>query len=287
MRADIEGAALVLGSATPSLEAEAMVRDGRARRLRITVRATGAALPTVRVIDMRNEKPVGKGGLFSTALYHRARKTLEEGRQVLLFLNRRGFSTQVLCKRCGWRARCTACDVNLTYYQGTSSLICHYCDARSEPPSKCPDCAAPDVRYNGAGTEKVAEAAMMLFPGKRVRRMDGETLRARGAAESIYADLKSGAIDILVGTQVIAKGLDIPRGGLDGRGVGLPRGRRHLRLRAAGEREDEERPKGESCGCGHRGSMPGAEVRGEVVRCRGRDLLAPCRHRGPARIFLS
>ncbi|MEY2742914.1 MAG: hypothetical protein RIS21_1285 [Planctomycetota bacterium] len=210
MRADIEGAALVLGSATPSLEAEAMVRDGRARRLRLTVRATGAALPTVRVIDMRNEKPVGKGGLFSTALYHRTRKTLEEGRQVLLFLNRRGFSTQVLCKRCGWRARCTACDVNLTYYQGTSSLICHYCDARSEPPSKCPDCAAPDVRYNGAGTEKVAEAAMMLFPGKRVRRMDGETLRARGAAESIYADLKAGVIDILVGTQVIAKGLDIP-----------------------------------------------------------------------------
>ncbi len=210
MRAEIEGATLVLGSATPSLEAEGMVVRGDAARLRLTTRATGAKLPQVRIVDMRNEKPMGKGGLFSTALFHRTRETLARGHQVLLFLNRRGFSTQVLCKRCGWRARCHACDVNLTYYQGTSLLICHYCDFRQEAPRSCKECLNPDIKFHGAGTEKVVESAASLFPGKRIRRMDGETLRARGAAESIYADLKSGAIDILVGTQVIAKGLDIP-----------------------------------------------------------------------------
>jgi primosomal protein N' (replication factor Y) (superfamily II helicase) len=210
-RAKTEGAVVVFGSATPSLEAEAMVERGEAKRVRLTSRAGGAAMPEVRVVDMRREKPTGPGGLLSTPLYHALRETLARKEQALLFLNRLGFSTQTLCKRCGWRARCDLCDVDLTFHRGGAKLLCHYCGADRPPPEKCPDCGAGDVKYRGAGAEKVAEAVAALFPRARVARMDGETLAARGAAERIYAALKNGEIDVLVGTQVVAKGLDVPR----------------------------------------------------------------------------
>jgi primosomal protein N' (replication factor Y) len=209
-RAAAERAVLVLGSATPSLEAERLIELGVARRLRMSSRIGVAKLPEVRLVDMRHEKPAGPGGLFSQTLMFQMREALRAGGQVLLFLNRLGFSTQVLCKRCGWRGRCDACDVNLTYHRGATRLLCHYCGRESAPPVKCPDCGSPEVKYRGAGTEKVAEAALALFPEKRVARMDGETLEARGAAERIYAALKAREIDILVGTQVVAKGLDLP-----------------------------------------------------------------------------
>ena len=209
-RAAAERAVLILGSATPSLEAERMVDLGLAKRLRMNSRIGKARLPEVKLIDMRHEKPSGPGGLFSQTLTFQMRDALRRGEQVLLFLNRLGFSTQVLCKRCGWRGRCTACDVNLTYHRNSTRLLCHYCGAEQPPPQKCPDCGAPEVKYRGAGTEKVAEAAKTLFPDKRIERMDGETLTARGSAERIYAALKAREIDILVGTQVVAKGLDLP-----------------------------------------------------------------------------
>ncbi|HYC77540.1 MAG TPA: primosomal protein N' [Planctomycetota bacterium] len=209
-RGAAEGAVVVLGSATPSLEAERLADQERLVRLRLTRRTGGAALPDVRLVDLRREKPVGPGGLFSTALFHQTREALARGEQALLFLNRLGFSTQLLCKRCGWRGRCVQCEVNLTYHRETSRLLCHYCGAEATPPARCPDCGHDDVKYRGAGAEKVAEAATALFPGKRVARMDGETLQARGAAERIYDALRNREIDVLVGTQSVAKGLDLP-----------------------------------------------------------------------------
>jgi primosomal protein N' (replication factor Y) len=164
----------------------------------------------VRIVDMRHEKPVGPGGLFSPELAELVRAAIGRGEQALLLLNRRGYSTHVFCRRCGFESRCPDCAVHMTYYRGATRLLCHYCGMRADPPQKCPDCGSPEVRYSGAGTEKVLAAATALFPGARIGRMDGETLKPRGAAERIYRALKDHEIDLLVGTQVIAKGIDIP-----------------------------------------------------------------------------
>jgi primosomal protein N' (replication factor Y) len=209
-RAALDRALVILGSATPSLEAEWLAISGHAERLDLPRRIGGVPMPEVRVADMRHEKPVGAGGLFSAALVERTRAALDRREQVLLLLNRRGYSTHVFCRRCGYESRCPDCAVHMTYYRGATRLLCHYCGRRDDPPSKCPDCGAPDVRYSGAGTEKVFAAAASLFPGARLARMDGETLKPRGAAERLYRELRDHEIDVLVGTQVIAKGIDIP-----------------------------------------------------------------------------
>lgn len=209
-RAALERAVVILGSATLSLEAEWLGISGGAGRLDLPRRVGGLPMPEVSIVDMRHEKPIGPGGLFSTDLLQLARRALARNEQVLLLLNRRGFSTHLLCRRCGFEARCPDCEVHLTYYRGATMLLCHYCGRRDTPPPSCPECHAPDIRYSGAGTEKVFAAAKALFPGARVTRMDSETLKPRGAAERIYRELRAHEIDVLVGTQVIAKGIDIP-----------------------------------------------------------------------------
>jgi primosomal protein N' (replication factor Y) len=209
-RAAIERATVILGSATPSLEAEWLGIVGEAERLDLPRRVGGLPMPEVKIIDMRHEKPIGPGGLFSPWLHELTRSALARREQVLLLLNRRGFSTHLFCRRCGFEARCPDCAVHLTYYRGATMLLCHYCGRREPPPPKCPECGAPDIRYVGAGTEKVFAAASALFPGARIARMDSETLKPRGAAERIYRALRNHEIDLLVGTQVIAKGIDIP-----------------------------------------------------------------------------
>jgi primosomal protein N' (replication factor Y) (superfamily II helicase) len=209
-RAAIEHAVVVLGSATPSLEAEWLGISGAAERLELPRRIGNLPMPHVKIIDMRHEKPVGPGGLFSASLCELVRAALGRGEQALLLLNRRGFSTHVFCRRCGFEARCPDCAVHLTYYRGATMLLCHYCGRREQPPGRCPECTSPEVRYVGAGTEKVMAAASALFAGARIGRMDGETLKPRGAAEKIYRALRNHEIDLLVGTQVIAKGIDIP-----------------------------------------------------------------------------
>jgi len=215
-RAELEGALLLLGTATPSMEAELSCRKSREStspgmmRLSLPARVASRPLPTCVVLDMRNEKAVGAGRMFSRPLLTATTQALNAGNQVLFFLNRRGFSTHVLCRQCGWKAGCPRCDISLTHYRGSERLLCHHCNYERPPPDKCPDCGSHGVLFEGAGTERVAETAQRLFPHARVERMDGETLRRRGAANRIFQDLKSGAIDILVGTQVVAKGLDIP-----------------------------------------------------------------------------
>jgi primosomal protein N' (replication factor Y) len=209
-RAELEGALLVLGTATPSLESEGLVEAGLMERIPLLHRVANRPMPPISIIDMRHEKPIGPQGIFSRPLLMALDHTLSRGGQAMLFLNRRGYATSVLCRRCGWRATCEHCAITLTHYRDAAHLLCHYCGTERTPPTECPDCLAPDIRFAGFGTERVARAVADLYPERRVARMDGETLRKRGAAESIFNDLKSGAIDILVGTQVLAKGLDIP-----------------------------------------------------------------------------
>jgi len=209
-RAELEGALLVLGTATPSMEATAACLEGRAIELSLPERVRSRPMPECAVIDMRHEKTAGRAFMFSKSLLMAMEETLARREQVLLFLNRRGFSTTVLCRRCGWRGTCPHCDINLTHYRKSHRLLCHYCGHEEDPPETCPECFQPGVLFEGIGTERVAEVAAQLFPGASIQRMDGETLRRRGAAHRIFQDLKSGAIDVLVGTQVIAKGLDIP-----------------------------------------------------------------------------
>ena len=209
-RGRIEGALVVLGTATPSLETEGMVRRDEILRVSLPTRVGGRPMPKVSVIDMRHEKPVGPGGIFSRVLVNSIDETLGSGGQVMLFLNRRGFSTMILCRVCGWRASCSQCAIQLTHYRGGDRLLCHYCGEERHAPRECPDCKSPSIRYGGFGTERVQASISALFPEKRVDRMDGETLARRGAPERLYRDLFDGKIDILVGTQALAKGLDIP-----------------------------------------------------------------------------
>ena len=209
-RGELEGAIVLLGSATPSMESEGLVQSGTIQRISMEKRVGNRPLPPIAVLDMRSEKPIGQGGMFSRPLVMAMEKTLQQGGQIMLFLNRRGYTTMVMCRQCGWQATCEQCAIQLTHYRTADELLCHYCGNTKPPVTECPDCLSPHVRYSGFGTERVAKAAKGLFPGHRVDRMDSETLRLRGSTERIYNELRDGEIDILVGTQVLAKGLDIP-----------------------------------------------------------------------------
>ncbi|MBE3590053.1 MAG: primosomal protein N' [Firmicutes bacterium] len=203
------GVPVVLGSATPSLESYVAALNGRGRLLPLPRRVEGRPLPHVEVIDMRREREAGNRSLFSEPLAEAIRGALARGEQVLLFLNRRGFAPVVLCRDCGRTVECPSCSVTLTYHRQTGLLHCHYCDHRAQPPAVCPHCASPNVKYYGIGTQRVEELAREHFPGARVLRMDVDTTGTRGAHERIYRAFQAGEADILVGTQMVAKGWDV------------------------------------------------------------------------------
>lgn len=211
MRARNENAVVCLGSATPSLETLHQASIGRIERLLLSKRVGPHALPAVTLVDMRSEKGVGPGGLFSPLLTNFVHRHLERDEAVLLFLNRRGYSTAAMCKRCGKKVECSNCSIPLVFYKGQRKLLCHYCGQTAEPPNFCPECRAAGMHYTGYGTETVEHAAKTLFPTARIARMDGETMRGKSAYDDIYQRLKAGEIDILIGTQMVAKGLDLPR----------------------------------------------------------------------------
>lgn len=208
-RAALEGAVVVLGSATPALESLARCLSGRYRQLRLTGRVDGRSLPSVRIVDLREEFRSGTVSLFSRLLANRIREKLQQKEQVLLFLNRRGFAAFVLCQACGHVIRCPNCDIALTYHQ-PETLLCHYCYYRMRYLSSCPRCGNPKVGRYGAGTQRVEEEAGALFPQARILRMDAETTSRRGSHASILEAFRAGEADILIGTQMVAKGLDIP-----------------------------------------------------------------------------
>ena len=207
-RARAAGAVAVLGSATPSLEIYAAARESRLTLLELPSRATPRPLPTVEVIDLRQH--VSKDGdLLSAPLVRALEQTLTLGEQSILFLNRRGFSTVVLCRACGHRFGCKHCAVTLTWHRSDDRLVCHYCGYRETPPARCPHCASASVEKFGLGTERVAAIVSEKFPSARVARLDRDTSRGDNLVKVLDA-VRAREIDVLVGTQLIAKGHDFP-----------------------------------------------------------------------------
>lgn len=201
---------VILGSATPALESSARAQKGRYTLLKLTERAKNQALPTVEIVDMRDELHKGNRSMFSTALAEGIRERLERKEQMVLFLNRRGFSSFVLCRDCGTVVQCKNCDISLTYHKTSHSLRCHYCGYEEAMPTACPSCQSEHIRFFGTGTQKIEEELHKVFPEARVLRMDIDTTRQKGAHERILASFGRGEADILLGTQMIAKGLDFP-----------------------------------------------------------------------------
>ena len=203
------GIPLVLGSATPSLETFARCLDGSWRMCRLPDRVGGSQLPAVITVDLRDAQSRARGAL-SPRLVAGIKWALASGGQVMLLLNRRGFATHVQCRACGHSARCNQCDLALTLHQPGNRGICHGCGLITRLPADCPECRAPQLSQRGTGTQKLEEQVRALFPGVRVARMDTDTMRTRGSHERTLDAFRARELDILVGTQMIAKGLDFP-----------------------------------------------------------------------------
>ena len=203
------GIPLVLGSATPSLETFARCLDGSWRMCRLPDRVGGSQLPAVITVDLRDAQSRTRGAL-SPRLVAGIKWALASGGQVMLLLNRRGFATHVQCRACGHSARCSQCDLALTLHQPGNRGICHGCGLITRLPADCPECRAPQLSQRGTGTQKLEEQVRALFPGVRVARMDTDTMRTRGSHERTLDAFRARELEILVGTQMIAKGLDFP-----------------------------------------------------------------------------
>ncbi|GAW30112.1 primosomal protein N' [Carboxydocella sp. ULO1] len=210
-RARRTGATLVLGSATPAVETFYRAQQGEFTLLTLAERIDDRPLPPVTVVDMRQELAEGNRSIFSRELQEALRHTLQRGEQAILFLNRRGYSTFVSCRSCGYVLRCPACDVTLTYHSSDQTVRCHYCEHREPSPALCPRCNSRYIRYFGAGTQRVAEEFAREFPGVSWQRMDVDTTSRRGAHETIIQNMLEEKIQVLIGTQMIAKGLDFPK----------------------------------------------------------------------------
>ncbi len=214
MRGKLENAVVVLGSATPSMESYRNATAGRYRLLQLQQRAMDICMPVVRIVDMRMETRGGKptGSIISRPLRDAIALRIERKEQTILFLNRRGYSTSLICEKCGQVEECPHCSVALTYHRSASQLLCHICGHEASVPAVCrnPACANPAIRYSGLGTERVEEVLGKMFPKAVVRRMDSDTLKRKNDFKEILSDFRTGKIDILLGTQMIAKGLDFP-----------------------------------------------------------------------------
>ena len=213
MRGQMEKAVVVLGSATPSMESYANCKKGKFTLLNLPERVDDQKMPYVRVVDMRQAGYKEKGPpLFSPQLKEAITQRLERGEQTILFLNRRGYSTSLQCPKCGYVANCPNCSVSLTYHRVDQRLACHICGHNEKVPSVCPEpkCKNPAIRFAGTGTQKVEEVLAKLFPKARVKRMDADTMKRKDDYRHVLGDFRAGKIDILVGTQMIAKGLHFP-----------------------------------------------------------------------------
>lgn len=199
---------VVLGSATPTLESYARAAKGVYKLATLKKRTNEKPMPEVTTVDMRNELHAGNRTMFSRLLMEKMREALKKGEQIVLLLNRRGYSTFVMCRECGHVAGCPHCDIALTYHKNNQRLKCHYCSFEEPVPNRCPECASNLIRYFGTGTQRVEEALLQLLPEARVIRMDVDTTRRKGAHEKLLRDFVEKKADILLGTQMIAKGLD-------------------------------------------------------------------------------
>ena len=204
----LAGVPVVLGSATPSVETEGRARDGGIERRRLPTRLSGAP-PRIEVVDLRAELKDGNLGMLSRSLVD-ALTALDDGEQAILVINRRGTASVVLCRDCGYVATCPDCTRPLVYHQAGQTLRCHHCGRAWPMPSRCPTCDSARIRYLGGGTERVEREVKDRFPGLRVGRLDRDVVERRGAAERVVDDFTDGRLDVLVGTSLVTKGLDIP-----------------------------------------------------------------------------
>jgi len=213
LRAERAGCPVVLGSATPSLESRFAADRGDLERLVLSHRIAGRPLPRVEIVDLQRERdrnPRGRKLILTRPLVRGLEHTLSEGGQAILFLNRRGFSTRVYCFDCGFAEQCKHCDVALVYHAADESLRCHYCDFAKPPPSACGGCGMPDSALLGVGTERLEEELRSRLPDARVARLDRDTASRRGYTETVLQALQQGQLDVLIGTQIVAKGHDFP-----------------------------------------------------------------------------
>lgn len=211
MRARLEGIPILLGSATPSLESWHNAEKGQYTLLNLPNRVLDRPLPDVALIDLRHEAPGrGRFNALSGTLERAMRDALRKGGQVMLLLNRRGYATHVHCPACGYVEMCRFCDLALTFHQQRGVTMCHYCGYEQAPPERCPQCGQIQVRYQGLGTEKLQAEIEDKFPQHVVRRMDSDSMRRPGSHERVLTAFREGLIHILLGTQMIAKGLDFP-----------------------------------------------------------------------------
>jgi primosomal protein N' (replication factor Y) len=212
-RAAASGCPLVLGSATPSLESRFAADRGGLRRLVLARRIGDRPLPAVTLVDLARERelaPRGRRIVLSSVLERALRETLAGGGQSILLLNRRGFSTQVFCFACGAAERCRHCDIALVYHATPQQLRCHYCDFQMAPPDRCSQCGAPDTSLLGTGTERLEEELRARLPEARIARLDRDSAQQRGYTERVLRELRARRLDVLIGTQMVAKGHDFP-----------------------------------------------------------------------------
>ncbi|SHE56996.1 replication restart DNA helicase PriA [Thermoanaerobacter uzonensis DSM 18761] len=208
-RCEIEKAVLVMASATPSLETYYKANKGEYKLIRLTKRIN-VSMPQIEVVNMSEELASGNTSIFSRKLFSYIKENLKRKEQTILFLNRRGYSSFVSCRDCGYVPKCPNCDISLTYHFEDKKLVCHYCGYEETMKDTCPKCGSKRIRYLGIGTERVENDIKKFFPNARVLRMDVDTTRKKGSHEKIFYDFRNGKADILIGTQMISKGFDIP-----------------------------------------------------------------------------
>lgn len=209
-RCELANAPLILGSATPSMQSYLRAKTGRYRLLELNKRVNGKAMPAIEVIDMRTEFALGNSGIFSSALHSKLADCIAKKNQAILFINRRGYSTFVSCRGCGHVFKCENCDVSTTYHKSEERVKCHYCGYSAEVPKTCPECGKPYIKYFGVGTQQVEEQLKNQFPGIRVLRMDRDSTQGKDKHEEMLSAFSRGEADVLIGTQMVAKGLDFP-----------------------------------------------------------------------------
>ena len=211
-RAAIAGCPIILGSATPSLESYYKALKGEYKLLKLTKRIDNRPLPIATIIDMKKELTKGKRtAIISTYLRRKIEEAVSSNKQIMLFLNRRGFSTYINCRNCGYTLKCRKCDSVLVYHSSRKELICHYCNWKRDVPKICPECESSYLSVSGKGTEKIESEIHRMFPTAGIDRMDTDVTKKRGSHEAILKKVKEGRTNILVGTQMIAKGHDFPQ----------------------------------------------------------------------------
>jgi primosomal protein N' (replication factor Y) len=211
MRAKLAGAHAVLGSATPSLESFTNVEAGKYRLLQLTQRVDARKLPYIDIVDLRIEAAKQRGlPALSGKLVRAMQDRLAKREQTILFINRRGYSSSMLCRSCGHVEECAHCSIALTYHRTDETLRCHLCGDQKPAPARCPQCAAPDIRWRGLGTQRIEETVRRVVPHARIERMDADTMAKKNRFREVLAAFRAGKIDVLIGTQMIGKGLDFP-----------------------------------------------------------------------------